>query len=127
MVVTNVMAEALADAWLVVEAVPERLDLEKEIFGELDRTAAPDAILASNSSSYASSEFVDQVEHPERVLNMHFYMPPEQNAIDIMSDGHTAPDIMELLKKVLPRYGVPRPAVRPLPVMEPGEQHLTAA
>ncbi|MFI2206487.1 3-hydroxyacyl-CoA dehydrogenase family protein [Streptomyces sp. NPDC020192] len=105
-VVTNDMAEALADAWLVVEAVPERLDLKKEIFGELDRTAAPDAILASNSSSYASSEFIDQVEHPERVLNMHFYMPPAQNAIDIMSDGHTAPGIMELLKKELPRYGV---------------------
>ncbi|MFD3454857.1 3-hydroxyacyl-CoA dehydrogenase family protein [Streptomyces sp. NPDC058691] len=105
-VVTNDMAEALADAWLVVEAVPERLDLKKEIFGELDRTAAPDAILASNSSSYASSEFMDQVEHPERVLNMHFYMPPEQNAIDIMSNGQTAPGIMELLKKELPRYGV---------------------
>ncbi|MFG3428945.1 3-hydroxyacyl-CoA dehydrogenase family protein [Streptomyces californicus] len=105
-VVTDDLAEALSDAWLVIEAVPERLDLKKEIFGELDRTAAPDAILASNSSSYASSEFVDRVRHPERVLNIHFYMPPRQNAVDIMSDGATAPGVMELLKKELPKYGV---------------------
>lgn len=105
-VVTDDLAEALSDAWLVVEAVPERLDLKKEIFGELDRTAASDAILASNSSSYASSEFIDRVSRPERVLNMHFYMPPRQNAVDIMSDGATAPGVMELLKKELPKYGV---------------------
>ncbi|MDW4913984.1 3-hydroxyacyl-CoA dehydrogenase family protein [Streptomyces californicus] len=105
-VVTDDLPEALSDAWLVIEAVPERLDLKKEIFGELDRTAAPDAILASNSSSYASSEFIDRVRHPERVLNIHFYMPPRQNAVDIMSDGATAPGVMELLKKELPKYGV---------------------
>ncbi|MBY8867059.1 3-hydroxyacyl-CoA dehydrogenase family protein [Streptomyces sp. RCPT1-4] len=104
--ITDDLAEALADTWLVVEAVPERLDLKKEIFGELDRTAPADAILASNSSSYASDEFIDRVEHPERVLNIHFYQPPAQNAVDIMSDGQTDPRIMELLKKELPRYGV---------------------
>src|SRR5215472_4714759 len=43
---------AIADTWLVVEAVPERLDLKKTIFGDLDRLAPRDAILASNSSSY---------------------------------------------------------------------------
>ncbi|MEW2069874.1 3-hydroxyacyl-CoA dehydrogenase NAD-binding domain-containing protein [Streptomyces sp. NPDC007346] len=68
--------------------------------------AAPDAILASNSSSYPTSQFVDRVDHPERVLNMHFYMPPRQNAVDIMSDGHTDPAIMEFLKRTLPGYGV---------------------
>ncbi|MEV5201354.1 3-hydroxyacyl-CoA dehydrogenase NAD-binding domain-containing protein [Streptomyces sp. NPDC053720] len=104
--VTDDMAEALAGAWLVVEAVPERLDLKKSIYGELDRLADPDAILASNSSSYPTSQFIDEVEHPERVLNMHFYMPPKQNAIDIMSDGHTDRAIIDLLERELPRYGV---------------------
>ncbi|MEV0275887.1 3-hydroxyacyl-CoA dehydrogenase family protein [Streptomyces sp. NPDC050610] len=104
--VTHDLAEALRDAWLVVEAIPERLDLKKEIFGELDRAARPDTILASNSSSYATSEFIDRVEHPERVLNMHFYMPPQQNAIDLMSDGHTDPAILDLLMRELPRYGI---------------------
>lgn len=104
--VTDDLAEALLDAWLVVEAVPERLDLKKEIFGELDRAARFDTILASNSSSYATSEFIDRVENPERVLNMHFYMPPKQNAVDLMSDGHTDPGIVSLLQQELPRFGV---------------------
>ncbi|MBC3984670.1 3-hydroxyacyl-CoA dehydrogenase family protein [Streptomyces sp. AC536] len=104
--VTDDLAKALAGVWLVVEAVPERLDLKREIFGQLDREAPADAILASNSSSYASREFIDQVAHPERVLNIHFYMPPAQNAVDLMSDGRTDPKIMEFLKAELPRYGV---------------------
>ncbi|MFD0339753.1 3-hydroxyacyl-CoA dehydrogenase family protein [Streptomyces sp. NPDC127117] len=104
--VTDDMAEALAGAWLVVEAVPERLDLKKSIYGQLDRLADPDAILASNSSSYPTSRFIDEVKHPERVLNMHFYMPPGQNAVDIMSDGHTDRAIIDLLERELPRYGV---------------------
>ncbi|WP_037853480.1 3-hydroxyacyl-CoA dehydrogenase family protein [Streptomyces sp. NRRL S-340] len=104
--VTDDLTEALLDAWLVVEAVPERLDLKKEIFGELDRAAGPDTILASNSSSYATGEFIDRVAHPERVLNMHFYMPPQQNAVDLMSDGHTDPGIVDLLRRELPRFGI---------------------
>lgn len=100
------LAEAVSGAWLVVEAVPERLDLKKQVFGELDRLADADAILASNSSSYASSQFLDQVVHPERVLNMHFYMPPAQNAIDIMSDGQTDRAVIDLLMRELPRFGV---------------------
>ncbi|MGI5335924.1 3-hydroxyacyl-CoA dehydrogenase family protein [Streptomyces sp. CA-181903] len=104
--VTDDLTEAVLDCWLVVEAVPERLDLKKEIFGQLDGAAPSDAIVASNSSSYATSEFIDRVQHPERVLNMHFYMPPHQNAVDLMSDGHTDPGIFDLLKRELPRFGV---------------------
>jgi 3-hydroxybutyryl-CoA dehydrogenase len=98
--------EAVRDAWLVVEAIPEVLELKTRLFGRLDRIAAPDAILASNSSSYASRLMLDEVEHPERVLNMHFSMPPRQNAVELMGDGQTDPGILELLKAELPRYGV---------------------
>ncbi|MFC7219195.1 3-hydroxyacyl-CoA dehydrogenase family protein [Streptomyces polyrhachis] len=104
--ITDSQKDAVADAWLVIEAVPEHLDLKRDIFGKLDALAEPDAILASNSSSYASSEFIDNVKHPERVLNMHFYMPPLQNALDMMSDGHTDPAIFTFLEKVLPQYGL---------------------
>ncbi|MYT03811.1 MULTISPECIES: 3-hydroxyacyl-CoA dehydrogenase family protein [Streptomyces] len=102
----DTLEAALDDAWLVIEAVPERLDLKRSLFADLDRIAPADTILASNSSSYASRLFVEQVEHKERVLNMHFYMPPAQNAVDLMSDGATDPAIIERLKAELPRYGV---------------------
>ncbi len=104
--VTDDLAEALAGAWLAVEAVPERLDLKKSVFADLDALAEPDAVLASNSSSYPTSQFIDRVGRPERVVNMHFYMPPVQNAVDLMSDGQTDPAVLAFLKKELPRYGV---------------------
>lgn len=97
---------AVDGAWLVVEAIPERLNLKTKVFGQLDRAVAADTILASNSSSYASRLMIEEVEHPERVLNMHFYMPPRQNAVDLMSDGQTSPAIIEFLKEHLPAYGV---------------------
>jgi 3-hydroxybutyryl-CoA dehydrogenase len=52
------LAAAVRGAWMVIEAVPERLELEQAIFGELDRLADPDAILASNSSSLPTSQFI---------------------------------------------------------------------
>ncbi|MFH9428250.1 3-hydroxyacyl-CoA dehydrogenase family protein [Streptomyces sp. NPDC017615] len=105
-VATTDLAEALGGAWLVVEAVPERLELKRQVFADLDRLAEPDAILASNSSSYPTSQFIDRVTRPERVVNMHFYMPPAQAAIDLMSSGHTDRAVMDLLLEVLPGYGV---------------------
>ena len=63
------LATAVRGAWMVVESVPERLNVKREVFGELDRVADGDAILASNSSSLPTSQFIDDVRHPERVLN----------------------------------------------------------
>jgi 3-hydroxybutyryl-CoA dehydrogenase len=100
------LGEAVGNAWLVVEAIPERLELKKQIFGQLDELSAPDAILASNSSSYASRMFLDNVHHPERVLNIHFYMPPKQNAVDVMSCGQTDRKVIEFVKATLPQFGL---------------------
>ncbi|MGB9223915.1 3-hydroxyacyl-CoA dehydrogenase family protein [Mycobacterium sp.] len=99
------IAEAVRAAWLVIEAIPERLELKKQIFGQLDQLAPADAILASNSSSYASRLFLDNVHRPERVLNIHFYMPPKQNAVDVMSSGHTTRNVLDFVLATLPRFG----------------------
>jgi 3-hydroxybutyryl-CoA dehydrogenase len=100
------LAEAVNDAWLVIEAIPERLELKIQIFGQLDELAPADAILASNSSSYASRLFLDKVHHPERVLNIHFYMPPKQNAVDIMSCGKTDRGVLDFVLETLPHFGL---------------------
>ena len=104
--------DALRDSWLVVESVPEKLGLKQAIFADLDQLAAPDAVLASNSSSFASSEFIGGVNSPERVLNMHFYMPPEVRSVELMSSGHTDPRIIELLMAELPKYALKPHRVR---------------
>jgi 3-hydroxybutyryl-CoA dehydrogenase len=100
------MAAALKDAWHVVEAVPEKLELKKDIFRQIDALSAPDAILASNSSSYCTSAFADSVKNPVRLLNTHYLMPPRATPVELMSCGHTDPAVIQLLADVLPGYGL---------------------
>jgi len=73
LVLSRTVQAAVADTWMVVEAILERLDLKRKVFGDLDRLAPEDAILASNSSSYPTNEFIDAVSRPGRVANTHYY------------------------------------------------------
>ncbi|MEH2540707.1 MULTISPECIES: 3-hydroxyacyl-CoA dehydrogenase family protein [unclassified Bradyrhizobium] len=100
------MTVALKNAWLVVESVPEDLELKKNIFKQVDALSEPDAVLASNSSSYSSSAFADSVKNPARLLNTHFLMPPGITPIELMSCGQTDPAVIQLLVDVLPGYGL---------------------
>jgi 3-hydroxybutyryl-CoA dehydrogenase len=99
------LAAAVRGAWMVIEAVPERLELKREIFGELDRLADPDAILASNSSSLPTGQFIGNVQHRERVLNTRYQQPPDLPSVELMSDGETDEAIIDLLMRKLPQYG----------------------
>ncbi|GAB3867489.1 3-hydroxyacyl-CoA dehydrogenase family protein [Nocardioides maradonensis] len=103
---TDSMADAVADAWLVVESLPERLDVKIPVFGQLDRLAPADAIIATNSSSYPSREVIAEVSRPERVLNMHFFMPPAAVAVELMTCGQTDETVLDRLMAALPRFGL---------------------
>ena len=98
--------EALDDAWLAVESVSERLNIKIPLWGEIDRAAPPDTIFATNSSSYPSRLMAERVRDKTRLCNMHFYMPPELNAVDLMSDGETDRGLLDSLLTVLPEFGV---------------------
>jgi 3-hydroxybutyryl-CoA dehydrogenase len=100
------LSQAVDGAWLVIESVPERIDVKTDVFGELDRVAEPDAVLATNSSSLPSRLIIDKVQHPERVLNMHYQQPPELNAVELMSCGKTDPEVIDALMEKLPDYGL---------------------
>lgn len=105
-VFAKTLEPAIADAWMVVEAIPERLELKKALFGDLDRLAPQDAILASNSSSYPASQMIDRVTNPSRVVSTHYYMPPEQIAVEVMSCGKTSEAVIADLMDRLPLYGL---------------------
>ena len=100
------LQEVVAGAWMVIEAVPEGIDIKTEVFGDLDRFAESDAILCSNSSSIPTSQMIGKVEHPERVLNTHYQQPPELNAVELMSCGKTDEGIIDALMEKIPQYGV---------------------
>jgi 3-hydroxybutyryl-CoA dehydrogenase len=100
------LEEALDDAWLVVESVPEKLELKIAAWDQIDQAAPPDTIFATNSSSYPSRLMAGSVRDKTRLCNTHFYMPPEVNALDLMSDGETDRGLLDTLLTVLPEFGV---------------------
>ena len=67
--------DSFKDVDLVIEAVPEKLDLKRQIFAELDRTVPESAILASNTSSLSISALSQATKRPHKVVGMHFFYP----------------------------------------------------
>ncbi len=74
-VTTTTDLAAAADAQIVVEAVFERLDAKHEVFRELDRVCAADAVLATNTSAIPVTSIAAATERPEQVVGMHFFSP----------------------------------------------------
>jgi 3-hydroxybutyryl-CoA dehydrogenase len=67
--------EAVADADVVEEAVPERLELKRETLARISAAARPDAVIGSNTSTILIGSMASAVEHPERFLGIHFSNP----------------------------------------------------
>ncbi len=89
---STALAESVGGVDLVIESVPERLDLKRTVFGELDRVCAPRTILATNSSSFRASQIEDATGRPDRVLNTHFYPPVWQRPMVELMRGSTTSD-----------------------------------
>ena len=90
------LEEALRDSELVIEAVPEDLELKRKTFERLDTLAPPGAILATNSSSLPISKIESATKRPEQCLNIHFYYPAiGHKMVDVMGGTKTTPEVIE--------------------------------
>lgn len=97
---------AQSGAVLAIEAVPERVDLKRAIFETLDRALAPDALIATNTSSLAVGELARHVSHPQRVLGLHFFNPPAaMKLVEIVAAEHTSGDAIERARAFVERIG----------------------
>lgn len=93
---TTEIADAASDADIVIEAVPERLEVKREVFRDLDEICMDHAILATNSSSIRVSKIEDATGRPDRVLNMHFYSRPWRRLIvELMRGTSTSDETIE--------------------------------
>jgi 3-hydroxybutyryl-CoA dehydrogenase len=96
----------LAECDLVVEAVPERLDLKRDIFAKLDQIVKPDAILATNTSSLSVTEISVATENPRRVVGMHFFNPATvQKFVEVVRTVVTEDAVVEDVKALAERLG----------------------
>jgi 3-hydroxybutyryl-CoA dehydrogenase len=97
---------ALADVDLVVEAVPEKLELKRRIFGELDRVCKPEAVLATNTSSLSVTEISVATSRPDRVVGVHFFNPaPVMKLVEIIHTVVTAPEVVADVEALCARLG----------------------
>ncbi len=88
--------KALEDVDLVIEAVPENLELKKKIFSLIDNIAPAHTIIGTNSSSYPVSKIESAVKRKDKVLNLHFYPPiPTRPMVDIMRGSETSEETFE--------------------------------
>ena len=95
-VITGVDAALFAPCELVVEAVPEDLPLKIEALRRAEAQIAPDAALASNTSSISIDELSAVLDHPSRFLGMHFFNPvPASALVEIVRGAHTAPPLVD--------------------------------
>ena len=91
--------EAVKDADLIIEAVPELLNLKQETFKIIDVAAKPDAIIATNSSSIPVSKLEDSVKRKDKVLNIHFYNVTTMPMADIMRGTKSSDETFDKGKK----------------------------
>jgi 3-hydroxybutyryl-CoA dehydrogenase len=98
--------DALPAVDLVIEAVPEHLDLKQRIFGELDRICKPDAILATNTSSLSVTEISVATHRPNQVIGVHFFNPaPVMRLVEVIRTVVTAPEVVADVEALCARLG----------------------
>ncbi len=89
--------EAVKDCQLVIEAVPEIMDLKKKVYAELDQAANSDVIFASNTSTLPITEIAKTTSRPEKFIGIHFFNPPLlMKLVEIIPGQKTAPDVVKI-------------------------------
>ena len=98
--------EDLADVDLMIEAVPERLDLKREIFAAADKICRPDTILATNTSSLSVTEISVATTRPSKVVGMHFFNPaPVLKLVEVVRTVVTEQQVVEDVSALAARLG----------------------
>jgi 3-hydroxybutyryl-CoA dehydrogenase len=91
---------------LVIEAVPEKLELKREIFKKLDALCGPETLLATNTSSFAVTAIAGAAQKPERVLGTHFFNPPPLMAlVEVIQGDRTSAESMERATAIVRKMG----------------------
>ena len=102
-------AEAFREAAavdLAIEVVPERREIKRQVFAELDRVCSPAAILATNTSSLSVTDIAAATHYPGRVIGMHFFNPaPVMRLVEIVSTVLTAEGVPATVSGLARRLG----------------------
>jgi len=97
----TVIKSGIEKAELIVEAATENIDLKLKIFQELDATAAPGCILASNTSSISITRIASVTKRPDKVIGMHFMNPvPLMKLVEVIRGYNTSDEVTKLIMEL---------------------------
>jgi 3-hydroxybutyryl-CoA dehydrogenase len=97
---------SLKDCELVIEAVPERLDLKKDLFAQLDALLPPDAVLATNTSALSVTDIATSTGRPSRVVGLHWFNPaPVMKLVEVVQTVVTDPSVVEAVEALVAQVG----------------------
>ena len=95
------------DIDLVIECVPERLDLKQELFSKLEKYAKPEAVLASNSTSFPISQIANGLKTAARMIGLHFFMPAHLiPCVEVVYGEKTSPMVADSLTRLMTACGM---------------------
>ncbi len=98
--------EDLKDIDLIIEAVPEDLELKKKVFAEVDKIVRPGAIFASNTSGLAIADLNQAVGRKQRFIGMHWFSPaPVMKLVELVHAPDTAEETIQALEALCNRVG----------------------
>jgi 3-hydroxybutyryl-CoA dehydrogenase len=84
------LQECVADVGLVIETIPESVELKRKVFAQIDGLAPPEAVIATNSSSLPCSRVADATKRPEKVFNINFSDPRVDDLVEVMKGAQTS-------------------------------------
>jgi len=91
------LKEAVSGADLIIEAVPEIMELKKKVYSELDQVADKNTVFASNTSTLPITEIANTTSRPERFIGIHFFNPPQlMKLVEVIPGQKTGPEILNL-------------------------------
>ena len=92
--------DSVKDAELVIEVVPEIMDLKKQVYAELDKVAKPEVIFASNTSTLPITEIANTTSRPDKFIGIHFFNPPQlMKLVEIIPGEKTSQEVTEITQE----------------------------
>jgi enoyl-CoA hydratase/3-hydroxyacyl-CoA dehydrogenase len=100
------LAPAVEDADVVVEAVPERMEIKKDVYAELEEHAPPEALFATNTSSLSITDLSEVTERPAQFCGMHFFNPPvRMQLVEVIAGAHSSEETLATIEALAEALG----------------------
>ncbi|PSP63656.1 3-hydroxyacyl-CoA dehydrogenase, partial [Halobacteriales archaeon QH_8_67_36] len=98
--------EAVGDADVVIEAVPEKMEIKKDVYTDVEQHAPDEAVFATNTSSLSITELSAVTERPEQFCGMHFFNPPvRMQLVEVITGAHTSDETLDTIEALADDFG----------------------